>query len=178
MRRFRFARPRLAVVRLLWALVLVAPSAGLAAQAQHERPPEGDGPHSPHPEALEAIDQLKSPYCPGFMLEVCPSPNAAALRDSLDLLARQGWSADSLVEWMLANHGDTLRALPPTEGRSLIAWLVPPLVGAAGVAVVVLVLRRLRRPRPETPPEEVSDEERARLDEALRELDTEEEPLF
>ena len=33
-----------------------------AAQAQNERPPPTAGPHEWHPEALKAIDRLKSPY--------------------------------------------------------------------------------------------------------------------
>jgi cytochrome c-type biogenesis protein CcmH len=112
------------------------------------------------------------------MLEVCPSPNAAALRDTLDMLAREGVTADSLVEWALARHGDTLRALPPARGRSLIAWIVPPAAVILGIAAVVIVLRRIRRPQTGPPPEQVSDDERRRLDEALRELAAEEETPF
>ena len=163
-----------AAFALAGALLLAVPSAA-GAQAQHERPPADKGPHEPHPEARAAIDRLKSPYCPGFMLEVCPSPQAAALRDSLDMLARQGVSTDSLVAWMLANHGDTLNALPPARGRDLVAWVVPPFAVLLGMAAVVVVLRRIRRPRELPPPEEVSDAERQRLEEALRELEAEEE---
>ena len=156
-------------------LVAAAP---LASQAQHERPPQDEGPHQPHPDALEAIDRLKSPFCPGFMLEVCPSPDAAALRDTLDLLARGGMPVDSLVEWTLSRYGDTLRALPEARGRSLIAWIVPPLAVVLGIAAVVVVLRGSRRAPQGGIPEEVSDEERHRLDEALRELEAEEEIPF
>ena len=160
------------------ALSLAALPAPAAGQAQHERPPAGDGPHTPHPEATEAIDRLKSPFCPGFMLEVCPSPYAAALRDTLDVMARDGVPSDSLVEWALARYGDTLSALPPARGRSLIAWLVPPAAVLLGIAAVVIVLRRFRRPHGGPPPQQVSDEEKRRLDEALRELEAEEETQF
>jgi len=165
-----------AAFALAGALLLAVPSASAAgAQAQHERPPADKGPHEPHPEARAAIDRLKSPYCPGFMLEVCPSPQAAALRDSLDMFARQEVSTDSLVAWVLANHGDTLNALPAARGRDLVAWIVPPLAVLLGVAAVVIVLRRIRRPRELPPPEEVSEAERQQLEEALRELEAEEE---
>src|SRR5687767_6561234 len=93
------------VLSLVGALLVAAPSLPAAAQAQHERPPVDSGPHSPHPEALKAIDRVKSPFCPGFMLEVCPSPYAAALRDTLDIMARDGIKADSLVDWALARYG-------------------------------------------------------------------------
>jgi cytochrome c-type biogenesis protein CcmH len=179
--------PRIAVTRiarslagslLIGALLAGALAPALSAQSQLEQPPAEDGPHQPHPEALEAIDRVKSPFCPGFMLEVCPSPYAAALRDTLDMMARQGVDSDSLVEWTLARYGDTLRALPEKRGRSLVAWIVPPLAVVLGIATVVVVLRRIRRPREGPPPEDVSPEERERLDEALRELEAEEETAF
>jgi cytochrome c-type biogenesis protein CcmH/NrfF len=162
-----------------FALALwVCAATSVLAQSQTERPPANKGPAVWHPEALEAIDRLKSPFCPGFMLEVCPSPQAAALRDSMETLARSGMPADSIVEWMLARHGEQYRALPPAHGRSLIAWIVPPLAVVLGIAAVVIVLRRLRRPKEGPPSEDVSEEESARLEQALRELETEEEPLF
>jgi cytochrome c-type biogenesis protein CcmH len=165
-------------VSLLAALWACSATAALA-QSQNERPPANKGPSVWHPEALEAIDRLKSPYCPGFMLEVCPSPQAAALRDSIETMAESGMPADSIVEWMLATHGEQWRALPPARGRSLIAWIVPPAAVVLGIALVVVVLRRVRRPREEgPPPDEVSPEESARLEAAIRELETEEEPLF
>ena len=112
------------------------------------------------------------------MLEVCPSPYAAALRDTLDIMAREGIETDSLVEWALGRYGDTLSALPPVRGRSLIAWIVPPAVVILGVTAVVLALRRMRRPHEGPPPEQVSEAERQRLDDALRELKAEEETQF
>jgi len=164
---------------VLLLLTWILSATGAAAQSQNERPPANKGPSVWHPEALEAIDRLKSPFCPGFMLEVCPSPDAAALRDSIEMLAEGGMRADSIVEWMLARHGQQWRALPPARGRSLVAWIVPPAVLLLGIAVVVIVLRRMRRaPEGGAPTDEVSPEEDARLDAAIRELETEEEPLF
>lgn len=171
----RVAALRLGLVLGVMVAVVPLPAAG---QAQSEAPPQGKGPSTWHPEALEAIDQLKSPFCPGFMLEVCPSPYAAALRDSINGLAEGGMPADSIVEWMLSRHGEQWRALPPARGRSLIAWIVPPIAVLGGIGAVVLVLRRLRKPKGAPPSEDVSEEERVRLDAAIRELETEEEPLF
>ncbi len=64
------------------------------------------GPIQPHPAADEAIARIKSPYCPGQMLEVCSSYTGALLRDSIQEMARAGWSTDELVDWVLANHGE------------------------------------------------------------------------
>lgn len=157
-----------------------APTA-LAGQAANELPPDGEGPTPRHPAAQEAIDQLKSPYCPGLMLEVCPSPGGAALRDSLQQLALQGESAEELVDWVIANHGEHWRALPKRSGLSLfMAWLVPPLGVLAGLGLVIVALRKMRSnaPRPQAVEGPLTDEEEARLREAMRELDAEEEATF
>ena len=123
-----------------------------------------------HPEALEAIGRLRSPFCPGLMLEVCPSFEAVALRDSIQSAAEAGWGADSLVEWMIARHGEEYRALPPARGTGLLAWAIPPTVLLLGAGVVVLVLRRLRG-EPEVPPPALSEVETERLAAALAELE-------
>jgi len=81
-----------ATLLVLFALI----PAALSAQSQYELP-RGDGePYRAHPEAVEAVNKLKSPYCP-TMLEVCPSPAGAALRDSIADLAEQGRDADWIV---------------------------------------------------------------------------------
>ena len=164
----------------LLALLLLGMPGSLLGQAQNEVPREGRDPYVRHPEAEKAIDQLKSPYCPGLMLEVCPSAGGAALRDSLETLADQGWPADSIVEWVLANHGDEWRALPKREGKALVAWVVPPLAVLGGIVLVVLTLRKMRRERPPllAGGAELTDEEEAKLKKALEDLEAEEEAPF
>ena len=169
-----FFRPAL-LLALVGAAGAPAPT---AAQAQNERPPATKGPLEWHPEALKAIDELKSPYCPGFMLEVCPSPAAASLRDTIQTMAEEGLTSDSIVEQLIARYGEEWRALPKTRGEALLAWVVPPLALTLGVMGVVVVLKGMRRPRAGPAPAEVSEEERSRLDAALRDLEAEEETLF
>jgi cytochrome c-type biogenesis protein CcmH/NrfF len=137
------------------------------------------GPHTRHPEAAKAIEQLKSPYCPGFMLNVCSSAQGAALRDSIEWMAEAGLPSDSIVAWVLANHGDTLLALPPTTGKGLLAWVVPPVAVLLGLVLVLVALKRLRGSQePRDLPAAVSPEDERRLAEALRQLDEEEESPF
>ena len=172
----RIERPRTTLVGLLLLLL----PATLAAQAQTELPRQDDDPYQRHPEADKAIDELKSPYCPGLMLEVCPTIGGAALRDSIETLADQGWDSDRLVEWVIGNHGEHYRALPKREGKALVAWLVPPLAVLSGMVLVVVALRAMRRSRPSVPfaEAELSPEEEAKLKEALAELEAEEEVPF
>src|SRR6056297_3555318 len=83
----RLASACLVVLLTAGLLPALAPGASaLTAQSQYELP-RGEGePYRAHPEAVEAVNKLKSPYCP-TMLEVCPSPGGAALRDSIADLA-------------------------------------------------------------------------------------------
>lgn len=129
--------------------------------------------------ARRAIGQLRSPYCPGLMLEVCPSTPAEMLRDSLRMLAAEGRSAEQIVEWMIANHGEEWRAVPKRQGLGLWAWLAPPLVLLLGLAVVGVRLGVLRGKATEgqnasagTP---LSDAEQRELEAALHDWSAEEE---
>jgi cytochrome c-type biogenesis protein CcmH/NrfF len=146
--------------------------------------PEGvEGTYEPHPEARKAISQLYSPYCPGLMLEQCPAEPSRILRDSIHALAVQGWTANELVGWMLANHGEEYRAVPQRSGSGLWAWILPPGALLAGFGLVLFVVRRMRRP--EVDEEGIdggagdpSPEDEERLRAALRELELSEDPSF
>lgn len=139
-----------------------------------------DGPLERHPVADEAIARLKSPYCPGLMLEVCTSYSGALLRDSIQELAREGLSTDELVEWMVARHGEEYLAYPRASGAGLLAWLIPPFAILLGLVVVVAALRYMRQsnPDPETTNIDLSSEDEDRLREAMKDMDSAEEPVF
>jgi cytochrome c-type biogenesis protein CcmH/NrfF len=122
--------------------------------------------------ANEAISQLRSPYCPGLMLEVCPSEPAVVLRDSIRDLAAEGYTSSQLVEWMLSNHGEEWRGVPKRSGAGLWAWLIPPLALVLGAGFVVY---RLRDARPDMAPPlagpELTEADRSELAAALEELE-------
>ena len=52
----------------------------MTASAVQGQIPEGmdGGAFEPHPQAEEAISRLYSPFCPGFMLEVCTAAQSAS----------------------------------------------------------------------------------------------------
>ena len=114
------------------------------------------------------------------MLEVCPSPQAKLLRDSLQMLAWEGTSSDSLVEWMLGSHGEEYRAVPQAAGSGLWAWIMPPLALLGGLIVVAMALQHFRGSR-ETAPElsgGISTEDESVLEAAMEELKASEEVPF
>ena len=164
------------------ALVLLFLSSGVSAQI-----PDGmEGAFEPHPEGQEAISRLYSPFCPGFMLEVCTASQSAVLRDSIHALAYEGWTSDQLVDWMISNYGEEYRAVPETRGLGVFAWLLPPLALLLGVGLVVTAIRRFSPVREaaagtgQGQPLEtiISSEEQAQLRSAIREIELSEDPSF
>ena len=123
-------------------------------------------------EAEAAIEQLRSPYCPGLMLETCPSPQAGALRDSIYDLAAEGATTEEIVEWMLGRHGEEWRGVPEMSGAGLLAWVIPPIAILLGIGLLVTWLRSKHAPAPAegpAPTSNLSEADRAQLSRALRE---------
>ncbi|NNM31815.1 MAG: hypothetical protein HKO53_02045 [Gemmatimonadetes bacterium] len=120
-----------------------------------------------NPEATEAIGKIRSPFCPGLMLEICPTAQAEALRDSIQAMAETGLTADSVVELVVAQYGEEYRAYPKRSGAGLVAWIVPPLALVLGLGAVILVLRHLREPESQTVHEGLSDQDEERIREAM-----------
>lgn len=122
-----------------------------------------------------AIAQLRSPYCPGRMLENCTSSAAGALRDSIHVLAAtEGLSTEQLVEWMLARHGEEYRGVPERRGAGLLAWIMPPLALVVAAAFVAFWLRSRRGAAATASaarPSAISEAERLELAEAMRSLE-------
>lgn len=148
---------------LLLALVALALAHGpSAAQANPE--------HGPDAEAVahEAMIELRSPVTPSHTLDMCPSAEAIALRDTVRLAAEQGQTVDEIVEGVVARYGERMRTLPRRQGFGLWAWLAPPLALAIGAVGVGFAARRLRGRNPLPAAAPISAEERARLDAALR----------
>ncbi|MFQ5535822.1 MAG: cytochrome c-type biogenesis protein CcmH [Gemmatimonadota bacterium] len=163
---------------LFWILTLSAGSGGTMPLAGQTPPRSGEA-FSVHPEARKAIDRIRSPYCPGMMLEVCTSAGGAMLRDSIERMAEAGLSADSIVEVIISEYGEEWRAEPKPAGTGLFVWILPPLVLLAGVGMVAVILaRRKRRQEARVAGAELPREEEARLRQAMKELDEEDQPVF
>lgn len=160
-------RPLLPVLAVL--SIVVGSASPLAAQG-------ADPAHGAEVErvARSAMSRLRSPVTPFHTLEICPSAEAAALRDTVTMAAAAGMSADEIVEDVIARRGEQLRILPEKRGVGLWAWVLPPLALAAGAVFLLLRLRSMRRAdgpvsadAGAAPP--MSDDDRARLAAAMAE---------
>jgi cytochrome c-type biogenesis protein CcmH/NrfF len=128
---------------------------------------------APEDVATSIAQQVMSPFCPGVTLHDCSSAQADELRAQITEWARAGWSRDRIMDRLVAEYGDDVRALPQAEGRGLFAWLLPLLAVGAGGTLAWILIRRWSGGRadsvgpiaPESSP--ISPTDRGRLDKEL-----------
>ena len=114
--------------------------------------------------------QVRCPTC-NTPLDVSNAPVAIDMKRYIAEKRDAGWTQDEVIDGLVDEFGRGVLATPPKSGFDLIAWIVPALAVALGLASIPFITRAwARRPRtaagPEAPPP--SDEEARRLDEELR----------
>ncbi|HET7233673.1 MAG TPA: cytochrome c-type biogenesis protein CcmH [Longimicrobium sp.] len=153
------------------AILATAAAAALWAAAPVCAQGSGDRAHDV---ARAAEEQLRSPVTPSHTLDMCPSPEAQALRDSVLTMAAGGMTSGQIVEAVIARRGEQLRIVPEQRGVGLWAWILPPAVLVIGAGVVAYRLNALRRQRAGMAPEAergISEVERAQVEAALRQFE-------
>jgi cytochrome c-type biogenesis protein CcmH len=102
-----------------------------------------------------------------FSCEVSPAMH----RDVMALVAG-GYSAPEIIAAFTNVYGDRVLMAPPTRGFDIAAWITPFVALLAGIALVLVVLRRLRAPAlaPAISPftADATPTEQARLDALVR----------
>ena len=129
------------------------------------------GPTRPEQVARAAEEQLRSPVTPSHTLDMCPSVEANALRDTVMMEALAGRSVSRIVEGVIARRGEQMRIVPRESGVGLWAWVLPPSILVVGAGVVALRITQLKRGRKGILPiadPTLSDDERAQVEAALR----------
>jgi cytochrome c-type biogenesis protein CcmH len=146
------------MVLVLSGLMLSAPPA-LAVQPNEVLP-------DPALEArARAISRdLRCPVCQGENID---DSNAPISRD-LRLLVRErlvaGDSDEEVLAYIVARYGEFVLFNPRASGSGLILWLAGPAMLLAGGALAFAVTRRRAKPEPD-----LSEDERARLAELMKE---------
>jgi cytochrome c-type biogenesis protein CcmH len=111
--------------------------------------------------------EFRCPKCLNTNLTGSDAPIAADLRREVARLVREGVSDQAIRDHLQARYGDFVLYNPPVRGDTLILWVGPAVLVVIGLLVIVVVVRR-RRPEATL----LSDAERARLDELLKEQQT------
>jgi len=102
-----------------------------------------------------------------FSCQVSP-----AMHGDVMALVAGGYSAQEIIAAFKNVYGDRVLMAPPTSGFDIAAWITPFVAIIAGIALVLVVLRRLRAPAlapaMTSPVTDATPDEQARLDALVR----------
>ncbi len=120
--------------------------------------------------ALEArartiSEGLRCPVCRNESIDLSNAPIARELRLMVRELLAEGYSDEEVVDAIVLRYGEYVLLRPEAAGANLVLWLAAPAMFAAALAVGWVTIRRRSDAKP---PEQLSDDEKARLAEILK----------
>jgi len=138
----------------------------------------------PDPQALEQEAKqieamLIAPCCWMQQVSLHQSPAADEIKANIRRMLAQNKTRQQILDAYVAEYGERILAEPPAHGFSAALYVLPWVFLVGSVALVVLVVRRFRKPaavngapaaRPSAAAAE-SEAEADQLDEELRNLD-------
>jgi cytochrome c-type biogenesis protein CcmH/NrfF len=181
-RAFSFATSRVPSGAVPTSLILIAALTlgGVNVAAQHDGSPQATivVPRTALEKDLQGAIVCMCGGCGRKLLNECAAcSKAAAMRAELAGLVAQGKDRDAIIQHFITEYGSQeVLAAPIDRGFNRLAWLLPYVVGIAGIAVVGgVALRWTRRHSQDAVEADTAARSRPdledRLDDELRELD-------
>jgi cytochrome c-type biogenesis protein CcmH len=102
----------------------------------------GATPESAESDLQSISANVLSPYCPGRLLQDCPSGAATELKEKIRERLLAGESREQIVESLYSEFGEELRSTPPMKNFGLLAWLGPLIFFALGLIVLFVFVRK------------------------------------
>ncbi len=125
---------------LVLAAIAAAATLGLVAVRGHRQP------ESRAQQVQQIASGLHCPICKDLSVADSPAPLAQQMRQQIDEQLAAGRSPDEIRSGFVAAYGDSVLMSPPRHGIGRTAYYLPLAVLLGGALVVVLLLRRWRRP--------------------------------
>ncbi len=154
----------------LYWITALALFAGLLIQT---RPALAQQPTPSDNDVNRVAKQLYCPVCENTPLDVCPTQACEEWRELIRLKLSEGWSDEQIKDYFALQYGDRVLAEPPRKGLNWLVYILPVVFFAAGVVILVSVLRRMRAPVKRVAPSvpAVDAETLKRVEEALKKHD-------
>jgi cytochrome c-type biogenesis protein CcmH len=115
-------------------------------------------------------DEVMCDVC-NVPLNIAEAPRAEQQRREIKLLIAEGRTKDEIKDELVRRYGPAILASPPSEGFSLVIYIVPIAVVVALLTGLALLLPRWRRrhvePAPDDDAPDVSAADARRLDDDL-----------
>src|SRR6059058_3505411 len=113
----------------------------------------------------EVASQLKCPVCQGESVADSPSQLSQQMRGVIRQQLQSGKSEQEVIQYFRTSYGDQIVWLPPWQGFTLLAWLVPIGLLLAGIILLFFVLRDWRALEPAS--STAADPELASVDKSI-----------
>jgi cytochrome c-type biogenesis protein CcmH len=133
---------------------------------------------TPTPDKInEVAESLWCPLCNGVRLDNCDLQACIQMKEVIAEKLAAGESQEQIRTYFVQQYGDVVMGAPSTQGFSRLAWILPVLAGAVGLAWLIYFVRSVTRKRPAatsavaqpTPSaQKVQDEYIQRVDEEMR----------
>jgi cytochrome c-type biogenesis protein CcmH len=135
------------------AAILAIVALASAGSAQNARAPEAQQPASVTraDSALDAATrdlaaQLRCPVCQGLSIQDSPSELSQQMRDLVRQQLQEGKTPDQVKQYFVARYGQWILMAPPASGFNWLVYTLPWLALAAGVVLIVVLVRRWTSP--------------------------------
>jgi cytochrome c-type biogenesis protein CcmH len=118
--------------------------------------------------------KLNCPVCENVPLDVCETQACVQWRDLIRQKLATGEKPEQVIAYFRDTYGDRVLQEPPRSGFTALIWILPFVGLVAGVAILVVVLRRMTARSvavdATTEASPVADEYRQRLERELEEI--------
>ncbi|MDX1459842.1 MAG: cytochrome c-type biogenesis protein [Xanthomonadales bacterium] len=130
--------------RMLIVLMLMA-SLTVWAQVQVSKEPLVFQSEAQQERFSRLTNELRCLVCQNQNLADSDAPLAHDLRMEVYRMMNQGLTDDQIKQFLVERYGDFVLYMPPVKGNTLILWVAPLVLLAAGSAVVAVNIRRRRK---------------------------------
>ena len=96
----------------------------------------------------EIAAELRCPVCQGVSVEDSPTELARQMRAVVREQLAAGRTPDQVRQYFVDKYGEWILLEPKASGFNLVVYVLPWLAMLAGLAVIVLAVRRWTRPLP------------------------------
>ncbi len=91
---------------------------------------------------------LRCPVCQGLSIQDSPSELAVQMRGVVRDQLAAGRTPDEVKQYFVEKYGEWILLEPEARGFNILVYILPVAAVLAGVAVVVVAVRRWSRPAP------------------------------
>tara|TARA_B100000809_G_C15031828_1_gene492262 strand:- start:411 stop:1070 length:660 start_codon:yes stop_codon:yes gene_type:complete len=95
---------------------------------------------------------IMCPICPGESIDQSQATIALQMREIVREKLGEGWTDDQIRNFFVDRYGPSVLMEPPTDGFSVMAWIVPPAIVVVALVAFLLAIKGMRGNGQQTEP--------------------------